>query len=387
MFHLYLGDALAAQSNCTRFALNLEIINFDCGEIFMTRTNELFKSDSTNTRRVEVDSEVMATVFYVIGGQQRAPRSLAENDQQWYEYKQGMLLEVDTKTEEVQQRLTYTSRPGSYAEGDPVLFKSATLEDGHLYTCTQTEVIVYSVPEFKEVGYVSLPCFNDVHHVRPTPDGNLLIANTGLEMILEVTYNGQVLREWNVLGDEPWANFSKEIDYRQGVNLKPHRAHPNYVFYVGDEIWATRFEQRDALCVTDPSKRIHIGLERVHDGVLHNGLIYFTSVNGNIVIANPETLQVEETIDLTTMHSPDTLLGWCRSIYIAEDKAWVGFSRVRPTKFRGALSWVRVGFQRSLPTHIACYDLKNRVCLQEINLEDYDLNAVFGIYPVPNGEV
>lgn len=317
----------------------------------------------------------------VLGGQQRALRSALADDQNWYDYQKGLILQVNPATGAAATCVEYVSPPEACGEGDPVLFKSGSVQDNTLYVCTQTEVLVYALPCFEQIGYVSLACFNDVHHVRPTPDGHLLIANSGLEMVLEVTLDGRVLREWNVLGDEPWEKFSKYVDYRKGVSTKPHKAHPNHVFYVGEDLWVTRFEQKDAMCLTRPGQRIQIGIERVHDGVIYDQLLYFTTVNGHIVIANPTTCKIEEVIDLNKMADQDTLLGWCRSIMIDEDKVWVGFSRIRPTKFRETLSWIRLGFNRSLPTHVACYDLKRNRCLAEVDLEKHGLNAVFSIFP------
>jgi hypothetical protein len=319
--------------------------------------------------------------LYVMGGQQRSPRPMFADDQNWYEYQKGLILRVEVETGAVEACLEYVSPPDACAPGDPILFKAGTMAGKRLYACTQTEVLVFDVPSWELVHYVSLPCFNDVHHVRPTPDGNLLVANSGLEMVLEIQPDGQVVREWNVLGEAPWARFSREFDYRRGVNLKPHQAHPNYVFYVGDDLWATRFEKKDVLCLTRPGRRIAVGLERVHDGIVHQGRIYLTTVNGQVVVANPDTLQVETVVDLRALHQESTLLGWCRGLLLEGNKAWVGFSRIRPTKFREAVSWVRLGFSRALPTHIACYDLIQRRWLADINLEEHRLDAVFSIQP------
>lgn len=321
--------------------------------------------------------------LYVMGGQQRAPRSLLADDQQWYEYGKGIIVRLDPETGKAETCMEYLSPPEACGEGDPVLFKSGTLDGTTLYACTQTEVLIYALPEFRQIGYISLPCFNDVHHVRPTPDGNVLIANSGLEMVLEATRDGTVLREWNTLGEDPWLHYAKDIDYRKGISTKPHRSHPNYVFYVGADIWATRFQQKDAVCVTDLERRIHIGSEHVHDGVLDDGLLYFTRVDGIIVVANPDTLNIEAMIDLNAIADPGTQLGWCRGILFEHDRVWVGFTRIRPTKFREAVSWVRQGFNRVLPSHISCYDreFKNRIA--EIDVEAHGLNAVFSIFPDP----
>src|SRR5581483_2361498 len=175
--------------------------------------------------------------LYVIGGKQKSPRSLSAGNQEWNGYEKGLIVQVDTETRQASVCTEYSSPPEVCASADhAVLFQAATLEDQSLYVCTQTEIMVYSVPDFEQQLHISLPWFNDLHHVRPTPEGTLLAANAGLEMILEVTPAGEVLRVWNVLGEEPWARFSPEIDYR-GVSTKPHRSHPNYIFYINDEIW------------------------------------------------------------------------------------------------------------------------------------------------------
>lgn len=322
--------------------------------------------------------------LYVTGGQQRNRHALLESDKYWYKYHKGLILEVDSETGQAECRAEYVSPPSVRAEVNPaILFKCGTLEGDQLYVGTQTEAIVYSVPDLALSAYVSLPCFNDVHHVRPSHDGHLLVASSGLDMVLEVTLEGEILHTWNTLGEDPWARFFKEIDYRRVITQRPHRSHPNHLFYIGDELWVTRFEQRDALCLSDPSKRIEIGLQRVHDGHVHGDHVYFTTVNGYIIIASATTLRVEEVIDLNAVAPPDTVLGWCRGLLIEDGLAWVGFSRLRLTKLRENVSWVRRGFRRHLPTRIACYDLRRRTCLAEIDLQSQGLDAVFSIIPTP----
>src|SRR6476620_5623556 len=170
----------------------------------------------------------------------------------WYEYEKALIVELDTATGKADKVVEYVSPSDAIPDEQPaILFKSGTLQGDLLYTCTQTEVMVYRVPSFERLAYVSLPHFNDVHHVRPTPAGNLLVANTGLDMVMEVSLGGEVVQTWNVLGEEPWA---------------------------------TRFEQRDAISLVDPSRRIDIGLERLHDGLVHDGRVYFTTVNGQVAI-------------------------------------------------------------------------------------------------------
>ncbi len=305
--------------------------------------------------------------------------------QEWYEYQKALIIEVDVATGSSRQVFEYvTPAEAGPAEDPAILFKSGTLVGDRLYVTTQTEVLVFQVPTFERLAYVSLPRFNDLHHVRPTPDGHLLIANTGLDTVLEVSLAGDVLREWNVAVEDTWSRFSPDVDYRRVKTTKPHQAHPNHVFYIGDEPWATRFQQRDAISLIDPSRRIDIGLQRIHDGVVHEGRVYFTTVDGKIVIADTERLEIVDVVDLTTLHPADTRLGWCRGILLEGDRIWVGFSRIRPTKFRENVGWVLRGFKRDVGTHIGCYDLASRSVVHQFGLEDSGLSAVFSVFAAPH---
>lgn len=317
----------------------------------------------------------------VTGGEQRRPRSLRTGSAQWYKYKRGHILLVDPVTESVRVEHSYESPPDVVADEEPaVLFKQGTLYDGMLYLATQTEILIYSYPEFAVKHYLTLPRFHDVHHVRPTNRETLLVANTGLDQVLEIDYEGGVIREWNTVGKEPWGRFDPAIDYRKVSSTKPYESHPNYVFEIDAEVWATRFMQKDAISLDHPGRRIDIDVERVHDGVRFGDHIYFTAVDGHVVIVNRETLAVEERINLAALEGTSNQLGWCRGILPDETGVWVGFTRLRPTAFRENVAWVKDGFRKSMPTHIARYDLEKRRLVQRINLEDHDLNAVFSIF-------
>jgi hypothetical protein len=320
--------------------------------------------------------------IYVIGGQQRRLRSLLTGSQPWQGYDKGLILHIDPETNQHRACVRYESPPDVCADDDPeIVFQGSTLHDDLMYTCTPTEILIYRVPSFERLGYISLPHFNDVHFVDRTPDGTLLVANGGLDMVMELSMEGDILQIWNTLGEDPWGRFSKTVDYRKVASTKPHRSHPNCVFTVGDERWATRFEQKDAISLHDSSRRIALGDVRVHDGLVQGDHVYFTAVSGSVLIANLHTLKVDDVIDLSTMHDPDLLLGWTRGVLVDENKLWVGFSRIRPTKTRENVSWVLRGFRRSSPAHVACYDLLTRRCLIDIDVEAYGMSAVFSILP------
>ena len=324
------------------------------------------------------------TDILVAGGRQRGVRPTSAG-LDWYEYEAGIVVRV--RDDDVEAIHEYVSPPDVVPDEEPVIiFKSGSIDGDRLYLSTQNEVIVYRAPTMERVAYISIPQFNDVHHVAPLPNGNVVVAITGLDMVVEVTLDGEVVRAWDVTGSGLWHRFSPDVDYRKVKSTKPHVAHPNYVFRLGDEIWATRFEHRDAISLDDPSRRIDIGIERIHDGVVHGSSIYFTSVDGHLAIADAESLTVSHVVDLAQMHPPATRLGWARGVHVVDDRfVWVGFSRIRPTKFRENVAWVARGFRRDLGTHVALYDLRRRVLVADVNLEAAGVGAVFGIYPTPIG--
>ncbi len=72
---------------------------------------------------------------------------------------------------------------------------------------------------------------------------------------MEVTPEGEILREWSVIGEDTWARFSRQIDYRKVPTTKPHRSHPNFAFLLEGDIWTTRCDQKDAICLTGRAHR------------------------------------------------------------------------------------------------------------------------------------
>jgi hypothetical protein len=305
---------------------------------------------------------------------------------EWNHYEAAIILRVDTEKKSVSTCVEYRSPLEARAsETSSVVFKSGTLAGNILYACTSTEVLIFELPEFRRVGYISLPCFNDVHHVTPSSDGALLAANTGLDMVVKFSKQGELLDAWNVLQEPAWSRFAASVDYRKVDSTQPHRSHPNFVFQLDEELWVTRFCQRDAICLNDTSKRICIPAQYPHDGLLNGGRLYFTSVDGKVVIVNPKSYQAERVVDLQEIEGTRVPLGWCRGLLpVDKFKFWVGFTRFRKTRFTENVLWVRNFLQdraREKPTHISLYDLANGRCLEELDLEPYGMNVIFSIFP------
>jgi hypothetical protein len=321
--------------------------------------------------------------LYVLGGKQR--KRLLKAEEEWNLFESALILKLDTSSGAVQTCREYKTRREARAhEHSSSEFKSGTLVGDLLYACTNTEILVLKLPGFDQINYISLPCFNDVHHVTPARDGTLLVVSTGLDMVLRLTPEGELLQAWDVLGGPPWQRFSREIDYRKVASTKPHQSHPNFAFELGRDVWVTRLHQRDAVCLTDSAKRIDIALELPHDGVIRGREIYFTLVDGRVAVANADTLTIDRVFDFKTLDDPNALLGWCRGVLPLQDqRLWAGFTRVRKTRFQENVHWVKRVFREGMiekPTHISLYDIGHQRCLQEFDLEAYGMNIVFSIF-------
>lgn len=328
--------------------------------------------------------------LFIVGGRARANVKATE----WNGFERAVVLSLDTETGKAETCISVTSPPEACPDNEPsILFKAGTFTGDRLWLCTQTEVMAYSVPDFRRTHYVSLPCFNDIHHVTPSVRGTILVAVTGLDMVIEMTDSGYVLREWDVMGDPLWARFSRDVDYRKIPTTKPHVAHPNFVFGLEDQIWTTRCDTLDAVCLEDMEKRIPVDIGYIHDGHVRGDLVYFTVVTGDIVIYDWKRGQVHARINLNVLtNTPDGRpLGWCRGIKIlSDDRVLLGFTRVRETKTREKLIWIRerLGSLRGgtptpwypLPTRIACFDIKRGRLEWQIDLEPFGMNAAFSIH-------
>jgi hypothetical protein len=322
--------------------------------------------------------------LYLLGARQRT--LLVKSEEEWNLYEYALVLHLDTETGKVETCVEYKSPVEARAnENSSNVFKAGTIVGDTLYACTSTEVLIFKLPDFEKIGYISLPCFNDVHHVTPSLDGNLLVANTGLDMVVKFTPEGKVLAEWDVLDEPLWSRFSRNTDYRKVDSTKPHKSHPNFVFELDGKVWVTRFRQRDAICLEDRRQRIDVAVMTPHDGLVWEDRIYFTTVDGRVVIASGRTLQVDDVADLKQIDGQNALLGWCRGLLpIDKKRIWVGFTRVRKTKFQENIQWVKKAFHEGMgvkPTHISLYDLAEGKCLKEFDLEPHGINIIFSIFP------
>lgn len=329
----------------------------------------------------------MGRCYYVTGGHHCKD---ATGAREWVSFDKAQIFKVDVDAGCVDRIVNYESSP-DHRPDDPqanIVFKAGSIDGDSLHVCTQTEVITYSLPDLELQSCLSHPWFNDLHHVMVNEAGNFLVAVTGLDLVIEITKNGEVVREWPVLDGNTWKRFDRNTDYRKVVTTKPHLSHPNYVFIHNGEIWTTRFYQKDAIRLTGDPRQIEVQGEKLHDGSVVDDKVYQTSVDGHLTVADLVTGKTLKVYDFNSMTGEKRVLGWCRGLHLLDERqVIVGFSRIRPSKFRENVQWMKfqLGLRKnagSLGTRLACFDLEKESLEWVFDLEEYGMNAVFSILPV-----
>lgn len=295
--------------------------------------------------------------------------------------------EMDWTAKTITDRVRYVPSLDVRTEelGKDIRFTASTLVDGKFYACSPTQLYIYSYPEFELVALIDHPHFNDVHHVNII-NQKLVVTNTGLDSVMLFSLDGDFEGIFSTNGDDPWIRFDPSKDYRKVASTKPHLNHPNFSFDLDGEIWVTRFNDRDAVCLSDFSRKIDIRVGKPHDGHVHGDFIYFTTINGFVVIANKRTLKIENRIDLNAIDTRDAPLGWCRGICLDGEFAYVGFTRLRRTKIEENLRWLKEKFSHSkerLPARVAKYHLSRSELVDEFVVPEGFTDLIFSIIKKP----
>ncbi len=306
-------------------------------------------------------------------------------------YKGARLLRLDTETGKVEVILRKDEGGENYPDEHPNLQFTAgcVVEDG-IWLPTDTEVGFYSYPDLELKRSFSYPFFHNIHHINVI-DGEIFVVSTGLDMVIRFDLESlQPLQFMNAEGKDAWFRFSPKVDYRKIHSTRPHDSHPNYVFKNGDCYWVTRCTQEDAVCLSDVSRRIDISRGRnisVHDGVLHDGLLYFTTVDGIVVVADPESGKIVEDINLLDFEPRRTVKGWCRGLMFDGDVAYIAYSRLRATRNKGKIAWINNFVSRDQGARyatVAAYDLKRRKKLDEWVFGEDLIHAIYTVLPEPS---
>jgi hypothetical protein len=308
--------------------------------------------------------------FILTGGCQNEPGHSPQ-----YNKARAVSCLYDPNNEELtlQTSIDYQPVAGIQHPETNVTFKAGSIYDNTLWIPTETELLECDLQTFKVTNSHSHNSFNDIHHVIQH-NGQLLVANTGNNCITALNPDQETVKHYSATHHVPVV-IDQTIDYRQVKSTKPHLAHPNFCFILNNKIWVTRCDLMDAVCVEDAEQRIDIGYGLIHDGVVFDKHIYFTTVDGKIIAFDTETLKQTMFIDLNGL-TPD-INCWCRGILpISPGRVLVGMSKLRASKRH-------IGRKLS-PSQVVCVDLYKQQLLWRRDTRCLGIDTLFSILPAPN---
>jgi hypothetical protein len=298
-----------------------------------------------------------------------------------FRYKEAYLAEIELPEGNLTRQKEYVSTPDRIGKNFSMQFKFGHCYDDKFILPTSTEIVIFDRTNWEIIQTISHPTFHDLHCVKVFQN-RLYVVNTGLEMVQIFDFNGNYEGEINVSNHSTWQRFDPNIDYRFIASTKPHQTHVNYIFFLDDEPWITRFEQRDAVALHDFSKRIDLSIKdskgKPHDGLINGDYIYFTLTDGFVVTVNRMSFKIENVINFNRLINSDLQPGWCRGLDVVDGKVYVGFSQLRRSKFVEYGSWIKHR-KRKLPARICVFDLKDGSIVNEIPIESNSGAAIFTI--------
>lgn len=324
-------------------------------------------------------------VVYLTGGEQKV---FAHFKQEWEGFKSARLMKLNLDTGAVETTVEYVSSPEvTVDQSASHLFKAGQIEDGVAHLCTNTELVDVELATGKVLKQISHPYMNDLHDVIVSRDDTLLVANTGLDCIVEMTRDGETLGMTSVTDEDVWERFDRHKDYRKVATTKPHQAHPNKVFELGGQTYATRFIQKDAIPLNGTGPRFEIGLDNPHDGHRFGDEIIFTTIRGYLSCHSPDGKLIRQInlADAKGRDKKEVALGWARGMCMLDDRhVAVGYTRLRPSRFREQMQIAKYALGKrnsrgESPTRIVVYDIQKNEQVTEFDLEPHGLNAVFAI--------
>lgn len=325
--------------------------------------------------------------FYIVGAGQHERyrrshlRKLSSESRLEEVYTKGVLLEVDFASKKIVRKLEMDRDEMDFTvDGYATNFTVPSRCDDTLYVPSHGCVYEIGLNDFSLQGQITNPLFNDLHQYIVKDDVHYAVS-TGIDHVVVLDENHEAKELHPVHVGLP--DLDEDVDYRL-VNTKPHQSHPNYLFWNDDEPWVTRAKQHDCVSLNDLENGLPLADVMVHDGVCFEGLHYFTSVKGQIIVADLNHRKVIEVINL--IHKNWHLLaGWCRGLYVTDDFYYVGYSVFRRTRYVENLQWVKAmlaGNEPPRPTRIEKIDRATHKVVDQFVFEPEDLNAIFWLSPV-----
>lgn len=303
-----------------------------------------------------------------VGGSQSQDAGIADRDHSRL-YGCGIVATLDAKSGEWVTRFRW--RSSRFPDLGHV-FKGVSW-DGDLLLLSAERELVWVDPEtWEEVGTLSLPCFNDVHHAIRWR-GDVWVASTGADCVVQVR-DDRAIAAYDSSGP-----ISVPAEDLRNRDLRPHREHPNHLFEYEGGLFCTSLQLRAVFSVCE-DVRWSLGDVPVHDGVAVGASVWFTGVDGSLLRRGDDSLS---RIKLEEAPGSEPL-GWCRGLWLGDGVRAVGFTQIRATPWRKNLAWVRGALRGRqvagrFPTRVLLYEADGLRPIASHPSADAGLDALFGV--------
>jgi len=312
------------------------------------------------------------------------PKKNVNKYKEGFRFNRAIIQELDWDSKNVINEVYYFPPLDNIGRGLSIQFKGGSIYKNNLYIVTNTEVLIYNLLTWELKRVFSYPSFNDLHAVL-YKNGKIYVCNTGLEMVQVLNEEGEIIEEINMASVATWKRFKKHIDYRTIPTTKPHEVHINHLFEIDGEIWVTRGQKGDAVKLYDQNIRFQVvnhnkdEIILCHDGKVKGDFIYFTSVDGYLIIINKYSKKVEEYINLNKINPFQKRIPWTRGVEVVGRYAFVGATKMRPTKFKELAKWAIKGEPIQMPSCILQVDLEKKEIVEIYEMQKYKNAAIYSI--------
>ncbi len=293
---------------------------------------------------------------------------------------------LDTRTGAVTDLLTPVPEPFHPGRREHAEFTCAKLRGHTLLQTTRSSVWWIRLPDMAVTRQLSHPLMHDVHDALLAPDGLLYVTSSGLDTVLAFDQAGSLVAR-HYLGSTSFEErFGDRTDFRSLPfdHFKPHEVHPNHLVWMNDEPWFASLNARRFAPVRRPHEGVVIEHGPIHDGVLHEGLLWLTTVTGHVLALDPATLAPRIHLDLNEISDETGHLGWCRGLAFHGEHLFVGMTMLRNSPQREIVRWILKGpASRKLPTRVLQIHLPTRRLVASHPVGNAAGGTLYSIQPWP----
>lgn len=306
-------------------------------------------------------------------------KKLLSGEQHGEIYNVAVLAEIDFAAKRILREYAVDREQFAHSiPGYATNFTVPAIDGGTIHLPSHAAIHEVSLATFERTREFSMPLFNDLHSVL-LRGGERWVTSTGLDCVLRFRTDDDFDAMPALPDAEP---FDRSADWRPR-STKPHKSHPNHVTFIDGEPWVTRAKQGDWVRLADPRDGAKVAGVMIHDGILHGGLVHFTSVDGHVVSVDPAARRVVR--DLAIQRDGySQLAGWCRGLHVTDTHFYVGFSVLRRTKHAENVQWLKAqmtGKVPPMPTRIEKIDRETGALDDCFEFDVHQLSAVFWLAP------